>query len=89
MVLPKLIASGLGAGVEAELHLLEARGVEAAAEADQALQDRRGRVGLHRVIDAGERQGVGQRPVVLLDPVDVEHEAGRGQGCCRPDTGRS
>ena len=64
------------AGGEAELDLLEARRIERAAEADEPLQDRGGRVGFHRIIDARQRQRVGQPTIVLLHTIDVEHEAG-------------
>ncbi len=75
------IADGGGGrtSVQAELDLLERGGVEAAAEADKALQDRRSWVGLHGIVDARQRQRAEQRAVVLLDAVHVEHEA-RGGG---------
>jgi hypothetical protein len=49
--------------------------VETAAHVHEQLEDFRRRIGLHRVVDAGVRQRLGERLVVLADDLEVEHEA--------------
>ena len=60
-----------------ELDLAAARGVELRARGRQARQDLRGRVGLHGVEDVGRRQELAHAPEVVLDHVEVDHQARR------------
>jgi hypothetical protein len=66
-------------GREAGLHFLEARRIEAGAEADQALEDRGGGIRLDRVVDARQRHRAHQAAIVFLHPVHVEDEARGGR----------
>ncbi len=66
---------GERAGGEASLDFLDPRRVEAAAEASQPLQDRACRIGLHGVIDGRGGNGGANRAVVMLDAIDVQHQA--------------
>ena len=78
---------GARAGIQAASHLLEARRIEAGTEADQPLQHRAGRVGLHRVIDAGQRQGALKCAEIRFHTIHIEHQARRGRLLLSKETG--
>src|SRR5262249_33986608 len=60
-----------------QLDLAAACGVELGTEPRQARQDLRRRVGLHGVEDMRRRQKLAHAPVVVLDHVEVDHQARR------------
>ena len=45
----------------------------------RTVEDLRRRIGLHRVVDAGQRQRVANRAEIGFHAVDVEHQARRGR----------
>src|SRR5262249_17966509 len=59
------------------LDLAARRGVELRAEPRQARQDLRRWIGLHGVEDVGRRQQLAHAPVVVLDHIEVDHQARR------------
>ena len=70
---------GGGTLVQAQLDLTAARHVEIGALAFEHRHDRGRRVGLDRIIDAGQRQVSAQRVISLGDYVEIDDEA-RGFG---------
>ena len=60
-----------------ELDLAAARGVELRAGGRQARQDLRRRIGLHGIEDVGRRQELAHAPEVVLDDVEIDHQARR------------
>ncbi len=62
--------------IEAQLDFAAAGHVEIGALAVEHGEDRRGRVGLYRIVDAGERQMPAQCVVSLGDGVQIDDEAG-------------
>ena len=63
------------AGGEHIVRLGERGDVEAAAQADEQLEDFRRRIGLHRIEHFGVRQRLGEVQIVLTDDVEIDDEA--------------
>ena len=64
---------------KAEIDFGQAGHVEVGAKQGQSSHDLVGRVRLDGIEDIGQRERPGQRHVVMLDDIDIDHQAGVGQ----------
>ena len=81
-------AIGRDAGGLHQLDLAARGGVELGAGRRQARQDLRRRVGLHGVEDVGRRQQLAHAAEVVLDHVEIDHEAQASRAAARGGNGK-